>query len=299
VLWPAEFLTVAPGFEHALNQLQHNWAKSILGCRHAIRLNWVLAQAQCGWEFRLGTKAIEEAIMAVARLQVLPALHPAAVLYHICQASTAPAFLSHVRALMARISPGRILPGLLDYAPCASRALEAMACSAMRREVLSAYRWQVVRPAMRAYDEAHFHSSSAKELPGLGVSYNFFQASPRCLPSSLTSADLLPATICHFRTWALVRITGQWPLSAMGGEGLLEVLPLCSLCRSQDCHVLHALADCPGTLSTFFNIVSVCPGLRRDNKRALVYALFGAENDEFRRFHIHFVGEAVRQCWNM
>ena len=68
LLYGAEFLIGVHGAERLLNRLQQSWACSLLGARGGVRLAWMLSIAQCGWEFRPGTRMLETAVMARAHI---------------------------------------------------------------------------------------------------------------------------------------------------------------------------------------------------------------------------------------
>ena len=102
LLFAAPLLAVVPRAESALNKLQYGWGMKLLGCAPGPRLRWLIVVAQCGWEFRLGTRMIEKAILARARLFVLPPDHPAVVVFEVARASLAPCWVNTVSALMNR-----------------------------------------------------------------------------------------------------------------------------------------------------------------------------------------------------
>ena len=75
-LYGIEFCIGLSGAESALNRMQAGWAKALLGCRDAVDGRWAFLICECGWQFRLGTRMFERAVMLKARLQLLPASHP-------------------------------------------------------------------------------------------------------------------------------------------------------------------------------------------------------------------------------
>ena len=57
---------------------------------------------------------------------------------------------------------------------------------------------------------------------------------------------------CHawlwYRCWAVVRISGAWPVCLFEGAGLPLTLPCCPGCGQAQVTVSHALAECSATL---------------------------------------------------
>ena len=92
IMFGAALLLGVPRIESDLNNLQSYWARVTLGCRRGPRLPWALSRAQCGWGRRLGTRMLEEVVMARARVWLLPHSHPAAVLREAARVSPAPSW---------------------------------------------------------------------------------------------------------------------------------------------------------------------------------------------------------------
>ena len=70
---------MAEGFELSLNRTQASWGCGLLGAQRQARARFSLITTQLGWQ-RLGSKIIEAAIVALARLRCLPASYPGAIM---------------------------------------------------------------------------------------------------------------------------------------------------------------------------------------------------------------------------
>ena len=57
--------------EYRLNQLQADWARSLLGCSGLPQGSWFCLIAECGWTTRLGSKVLLAAIMLEAQIDTL------------------------------------------------------------------------------------------------------------------------------------------------------------------------------------------------------------------------------------
>ena len=110
-----ELLVMCPTAESQLNKLQYEWACLVLGVGGHGRLRRHLAIVQCGWEVRLGTRALELAVVARARLFLFPDDHPGAMMLRAALGSTAVSWLSCVRLWMEKISPGGAFKDIVDY----------------------------------------------------------------------------------------------------------------------------------------------------------------------------------------
>ena len=50
-----------------------------------------------------------------------------------------------------------------------------------------------------------------------------------------------------YRMWVIIRLTGCWPLTCIGGDTLPLSLSACNLCGLRNVRVSHALCECQGT----------------------------------------------------
>ena len=83
ILYRLEFCIAVPGAISALNRLQAELAKHVLGIPGCREGAWCLVIAECGWTWRLGTRLWERTLMLLARVHLLPAQHPASQLLRI------------------------------------------------------------------------------------------------------------------------------------------------------------------------------------------------------------------------
>ena len=149
-----------------LNRLQYLWGCKLLGFHTGPRLKWSIVAAQCGWTLRLGTRLLERAIMLRARLQVLPAGHPAAVMLHLATCLAASTWASDVRdAMVGNMLPEQI-PELLDHpASTLAKVEEARREPPSRNRLLKEYKMTAVRPVLLQHDRLAYFEASRKPLP--------------------------------------------------------------------------------------------------------------------------------------
>ena len=289
-LFGAAVLAGAPGIETTLNGMQNKWARAVLGCRRGPGLNWALCLAQLGWEMRLGTVMLEQAIMARARLLVLPAAHPATAVREAAMCSLAPSWWQRVGQLMVKM-PGGPIRDITDVESLAGDIQAATHSAEERKKALRHYRWEVVRPVLREYDRAPFVAAAGRPIPTLGLSFGELQ--PEFRRWTLQELQEECGGIANYRMWAVCRMTGRWPLQVLGlGEAPL-LLPRCRACGAEAVDVLHALAACGRTAELYLELAAHARAPARRGGRMLVEALFGpARAPE----HIRYVGRALRTC---
>ena len=248
ILYAAEVLIIAPGAERALNALQEMWARTILGAARG-RLRGILVVAQCGWPLRLGSRMLEIAITAVARLQTLPVGHPAPVLIHLLASLPAQSWYHTVRNIMLGTVIGSVIPELeqstVATPGCISRA---QADRDFRRDLIRRYKLVVVRPALVAYDAAAFQLAASKDLPALGHSLVQLFPGPAALPANIVLDDGVAIPSRWFRLWACARLSGLWPLYLYGVDDSPLMLDYCPLCGCPGASIAHPLVHCEGTL---------------------------------------------------
>ena len=121
--------------------------------------------------------------------------------------------------------------------------------SEIRKTVLTYYRTQVVRPNLLEYDHQACREAPGKWLPGLQSS---FQDLCRGRPAgNYPPCSFGPGRAANlwYRCWALLRVTGAWPVCLFENNGGLPLcLEKCPACDKREVLPLHALAECPATL---------------------------------------------------
>ncbi|CAK0877688.1 unnamed protein product [Prorocentrum cordatum] len=247
ILYASPLLALAEGAEAALNRLQVEWGRKLLGCNAGPPVRHSVVVAQCGWPLRLGTKFLERALLARARLAVLPLDHPASRAWQASRCLHAPSWVTAVAALAGRLpSP----PVQLDRHPaCAGEQLEAArAHPARRRALLEWYRWQVVRPALLEYDRQAFRKAASCVLPALRRSFAELCPGPSLPDWNLLGWESSPNFWKHYRLWAVIRMTGCWPLAVLGQGGLPATLSRCGACGASNVAVDHPLVACQATV---------------------------------------------------
>ncbi|CAK0904656.1 unnamed protein product, partial [Prorocentrum cordatum] len=139
VLYAAPLLAAVPGAESTMNKLQVTWGRRLLGCHKGPPIRHAVVVAQCGWPMRLGTRFLEKALMARARLMVLPGDHPGALMLRAARSLATPTWESAAVALAQRLAPP---PQDLEGHPLFPAALldEARVSSAARKAILKSCR---------------------------------------------------------------------------------------------------------------------------------------------------------------
>ena len=95
------------------------------------------------------------------------------------------------------------------------------------------------------YDRNAYLATARADLPALGASFADFVPEPRRPHIDMLRVATSSGVWTRFRLWALVRMSGCWPLPTYGGQELPRVLPCCQLCGATQILVDHALCDCP------------------------------------------------------
>ena len=105
ILYPSPFLLLAQRAEYELNRMQATWARRLLACATGPPVPAEVAAVQCGWTCRLGTRMLERAIMARARLLAQPADHPGARMLSLARSLSCTTWASVVACRMAEQTP--------------------------------------------------------------------------------------------------------------------------------------------------------------------------------------------------
>ena len=245
VMYGAELLILVPHAEKALNDLQFEWATAFLKAKSWDgRLRMPLAINQCGWCQRLGTKMVEAAVIARARLFLLPSHHPAAALQRLADATQVCTWSRAVRQCMSKHSIPDLWATDFGSSECIAAAIgNSDSC----KSIIRRYKHEFVRPALREYDQLVFDAAATKILDGLGVTYKELQPGIETLPTSLTMAFSHASSWSWFRIWAGIRLTGRWPAYLYEQRTCPCELLACPLCARPNVTVAHALCECPAT----------------------------------------------------
>ncbi|CAK0904763.1 unnamed protein product [Prorocentrum cordatum] len=128
LLYPPPFLFLAQRARYSLDSLQASWARRLLGCAIGPALPGEAVLAHCGWHLRLGTKMVERAILARAKLFLLPETHPGASMLRLASATSCPTWASAAQAVMEALdSP---IPDVVDWPRAGEQVLGAPLCVA-------------------------------------------------------------------------------------------------------------------------------------------------------------------------
>ncbi|CAK0875342.1 unnamed protein product [Prorocentrum cordatum] len=215
VLFACPLLAGVPGAEARFNKLQVGWGRRLLGCHGGPPIKHVVVVAQCGWRMRMGTRFIERALMARARLTVLPPDHPGAIMYRASRALCVPTWLSDAAALASRLpDPPPDLDSHPLFPPEALRA--AQLDPARRKVLLREYRRFALRPALLRYDQQAFAAGASRVLPSLNRSFAALCPGPALPDEGMLTWEPGPSFWRYYRLWAVARMTGAWPLPVLG-----------------------------------------------------------------------------------
>ena len=118
--------------------------------------------------------------------------------------------------------------------------------SAVRKDTLKSYRLEVLRPTLLRYDRAAVAKAAMQALPPYNRSFAALCTFPSPLDPGMLAGEPGPSFWSHYRLWAVVRMTGKWPLSVLGGEGKEhpKFLRRCRACGRREVSVRHALGAC-------------------------------------------------------
>ena len=277
VLYPSPFLFLADRARFALDHMQASWARRLLGCAVGPQLPGAVVIAQCGWPMRLGTRMVERTILARARLFLLPGEHPGASMLAVASGTSCSSWASTVRAWMNSLDPP--LPDVVAWPFAGPQACAtARADPAARRLLLRSYKFYVVRPASLKLDRLAFERATADAL----------------LQWNLLDLALGPGSWLHFRLWAVVRMSGCWPLQVLGAPLCVPTLPRCGACGARDVDVWHALFSCPASAALRSSLWSRLPLPPPSSPGQVSQFLFHQSRPPAeRREHVHFVAAAV------
>ena len=299
VLFAAAFLVCAKDSASKLNRLQFRWATALLGCADNSHIPHAVLVAQCGWPLRLATRMLEDAAVQLARLFLLPSQHPAARMLLAASQSVAQAWPGAVLRSMQDPSLPQAIPPIWEHQSFTQPMFErARGCPMARKALLKRYRWSAIRPIMVEKDRRAFLKSAERHWPWLGYSFSIIQPLPELAPRVLLDYDAGPHSWVYYRSWALARATGCWPLQPFGIEGLHRTIGICPLCGAPDVPVSHPMTDCHATADLYERLSARCSPPSRDQPLALMLYLFGHNVDEMGAFDgVTYVGKVVsRTC---
>ena len=295
VLHGIEFCIGVVGAEKELNRLQAHWAKRVLGIHGFREGAWQVVAVECGWPRRLGTEMLLRAIMLKARCHLLPPSHPARVLCAGSDVSAQADWLHFLTNIRTRSEFTVSIPDICEV--FSFEQLEA-ACptKSSRQRLLRNYRNVYVLPVLREYDLCAFAQVANNTL----WPYATLQPHLDALPPIMLQLPWASDTWKHYKTWAVVRALGRWPLAIFGVGHLPRFLDCCPLCGRHNIDVRHALQFCPATMH-LFSCWAIAVGHPPSSRHVLCWTslrldLFGGRlgylvsNPTLAQARIHFVG---------
>ncbi len=295
VLFPAAFLLCAEGALDALDRLQLRWARAALGMPACSEARHALLLLQCNWPYRLSTRVIEEAVVALARLRVLPEDATGSRMLQAAQAHGTCTWLQKMQSVLnMSVLPEPIAEIHLHAAFGAEALSSARACSEFRRQLLRRYRLQAVRPILHAVDLQYFNAKTCLPLHALNLVFSDFHRVGARWCRSMRDIDLGSDPWVKFRCWAVIRCTGRWPLCVYGHHELPRAMSTCPFCDASEVGIDHPLLGCPGTVVFYVLLRSVVDVPARNNGPAFLAALFSEPAESSARsHHIRFVSSCV------
>ena len=204
-------------------------------------------------------------------------------------------WVAAVRQQMAAVVPGPSFADLLSHPDFADDAIQsARHCKVQRRLVLRRYCSSVALPALRERDMRLYLQSGSTVISSLGFCRSSLLPEPEVPSSVLLDMNLGPHTWRFYRSWSIIRISGDWPTTCYASAQLDPVLATCPLCGADAVSVVHCLCHCPGTSGFFGKLCSMCSSPPRAAVPALLWLLFGpTSNLADCLLHIRFVGECI------
>ena len=199
VLFACEVLALVPSAEKKLNRLQACWAKRLLGAAKHTDLRAALSVIQCGWTQRLGTMMWERSIITLARIQLFPLDHPAAMMALLAEDSNAPTWYSTVRDEMSSNAKGYPIPPICKCTLFPRHLLnQARSDKAIRKNILRRYRLEIVRVKLQHRDTVAFQRDAEKTVFSLNLRFCNLVPSPCIRLNEMHDVDAHPVAWKHF-----------------------------------------------------------------------------------------------------
>ena len=278
-----------------LNRLQAGWARFLQCHKRTARIDAFKAISQRGWIRRLGTLLLERAIMARARIQLLPREHPAVAMLHLADNIPAITWSSSLRTVLYDLCLVDQIPDITSRPDIfdADTLESARHCPKSRKETLRLYRDIVVRPVLETFDHGAYEAAVGHKTI-FGIPFMTLQP---CLVRTCPALLDLPNSTrlaSWTRIWACIRCTGKWPLLLFTGEGFESTLPNCPLRNAPDASVQHLLTACMGTEPLHRQLINAIEIPQRPLTDAFLHTLFDwSALPKDRYYHIMFVGRAL------
>ena len=234
--------------DRRLNDAHYRAAKMMLGLRGVSSGDGghVRALLESGFLTRLGSRMLQRALVARARLLCLPDDSPVAPVLRAAKLVRGETWLDHVRIMTYDIGARPDFPEFIDS--CSF----ARATAVNRRGFVKKWKSDVVVPAIRRLEAAWFNEQ-LQALNDNGL-ITYAELVPLRKPEML---DLLYAkwgkTMWRFhRTWSVARITMCFPWAVWGDKGIPipRHMVQCSLCGATAADLRHLFEDCVGLRST-------------------------------------------------
>ena len=219
----------------------------------------------------------ERNIITLARIQLFPLDHPAAIMCLLAETSHASNWYSMLCQEMASNAGGDPIPLIWSCGLFPRHLLnQARDDKTIRKNVLRKYKLEVVRPKLQHRDSVAFIRDANKCIFSLSVPFSALIPSVCVRLNELYDIDSHPAAWKHFRVWAFIRLCGKWPAQFYSHPIAVHYLSACPLCQEEDITVAHALFDCPCTSNLFSKWLPTHGPRSKLTRDMLVHLLFGA-----------------------
>lgn len=100
--------------------------------------------------------------------------------------------------------------------------------------MLKRYRWDFVRPALRAKDTKEFLEACAAPVLVLAIPFSVLELKPGKLNVVLLRVSFCLRSWISYRSWATIGVNGRWPAPLWGSEifplAIDLLLPGCAHC---------------------------------------------------------------------
>ena len=137
-------------------------------------------------------------------------------------------------------------------------------------------------------------AAASDPLPTLNHSFATFQPTCKHILIDWLLHDYDCRTWFVYRCWALVRMSGCWPLPLWGHTALPVTLCTCIHCGTREVDIRHALCNCPGTDVLRQDLLSKVKMPPVSNEAAFLLCLFRDGSNLVERLaYVQFVGAVI------
>ena len=230
---------------------------------------------QCGWPLRLSSRALESAILARTRIQLLPSHHPSRQTFETAVNLTVGSWSHKLDSLLTEYGL-REIPDIAHHSLFTSQELATAICAPdIRKNLVRRFKWDVVRPLFLVIDRQHFQEQLQKAMGCFTVPFSVLSPSSFLFRTEMLAHAGGPATWTHFRVWTLARMTGKWPRLGESAVEFDHSRAWCPHCGISDVDLAHALAECDEVPVSYDHVFGSARRPPRQNSEEVLIFLFG------------------------